>query len=406
MEPSHSRPLAGLASKNPDVVSKGQLPEQDCRTRVLVVDDSSSMQRWLTEILHSAPDLRVVGYAGSGAEAIRLAEELTPDVITMDINVSGMDGLRAIDCIMWSNPRPIVIVSSYNQKGSRAAFQGLDIGVVDIIEKPALNGPASEMLHSTTEIIGKIRMAAGIRLLPKFNYSPGKTCSSAAVGRVSTKHERPAEGSCLQYAAEGFPQVIAIGASTGGPAILQELLRVVHHESFPPIIIVQHMPERFNREFVEHLNAVSSLRVVEAREGQEPTRGTIYVSPGNAYVQINAQGCLAISDGPRVNYRKPSIDVLFHSLARRYGGQVLALVLTGMGEDGAVGASAIKHAGGIVIAQDEGSSMVFSMPGAAIKAGGVSHVLSKDRMKQLLLEVGEKTMPKSRPTSHDHLSYN
>jgi two-component system, chemotaxis family, protein-glutamate methylesterase/glutaminase len=406
MEPSHSRPLSGFASQDPDMAANGQLPGQDCRTRVLVVDDSYFMQRRLTEILQSAPDLRVVGYADSGAEAIRLAEKLSPDVITMDINMSQMDGLHAIDYIMRSNPRPIVIISSYTQKGSRAAFHGLDIGVVDIIEKPALNGSASDNMHCSSEIIGKIRMAAGIRLRPMFRTSPGETPASAVTNPTVAKQGEQADQPFFQNVTEGLPQVIAIGASTGGPAILQELLRGVQHEFFPPIVIVQHLPEKFNREFAEHLNSVSSLEVVEARAGQSLKRGTVYVTSGSSYVQINAQGCIAVSDGPRVNYRKPSIDVLFHSLARQYGSQVLAFVLTGMGEDGAVGASAIKRAGGIVIAQDEASSMVFGMPGAAIKAGGVSQILSNENIKRLFLELGEKTAAMSRPASCNNLSYN
>ncbi|EEF62170.1 chemotaxis-specific protein-glutamate methyltransferase CheB [Pedosphaera parvula] len=406
MESPDLSPSSSSAAPNPGMSANGHLPTADSRIRVLVVDDSYFMQRRLAEILHGAPDLRVVGYADNGAEAIRLAEKLSPDVITMDINMSQMDGLQAIDYIMRSNPRPIVIISAYTQKGSRAAFYGLDIGVIDIIEKPSSCGSTSDLLHCTSEIINKVRMAAGVRLASRL-HRLSEEGTVPPLDACASERQNQMECALLQNLPDGFPQVIAMGASTGGPTVLQKLLGAVPQEAFPPVVIVQHLPEKFNRELAEHLNAVSSLEVVEAREGQHLTNGTVYIAPGSSYLQINAHGCLTMNEGPRVNYRKPSIDVLFNSLARHHGSQVMAFVLSGMGEDGAVGALAIKRAGGAVIAQDEASSIVFSMPEAAIKAGGVDQVLSVERMERLLLQLGRKAASSaSRPPAYNRLLQN
>jgi len=363
----------------------------DYRTRVLVVEDSFFMQRRLTDILQSAPDLRVIGYADNGADAIRLAENLSPDVITMDINMAKCDGLHAIDYIMRSNPRPIIIISSYTRKGSRAALYGLEMGVVDIVEKPSSAGVALDIMERSAEIIQKVRTAARVRVIRTLrgnaDHSLGLQIPVAPPEKSPI--ELPSRLPGLEFP-EGFPRVIAIGASTGGPIVLQELMRAVPSEFFPPIVIVQHLPEKFTREFAIQLDAISSLQVMEAEEGMLLQNGCVYVAHGGCHLQVDAHGYLRLNHGPPVHHCKPSVDVLFHSLARHYGPQVLALILTGMGEDGAAGTLAIKRAGGAVIAQDEASCVVFGMPSAAIRAGGVDEVLSLEAIKLLLVRLSEK----------------
>lgn len=363
----------------------------DRRTRVLVVEDSFFMQRRLTEILHSAPDLRVIGYADNGADAIRLAENLAPDVITMDINMAKCDGLHAIDYIMRSNPRPIVIISSYTKKGSRAALYGLEMGVIDIVEKPSSGGVALDIIDRSAEIIQKVRTAARVRVVRTLRGTADDLSRLAATPPKEAPVAEPVGRLNLPDFANGLPRVIGIGASTGGPMALQELMRAVPHEFFPPIVVVQHLPERFTHEFAMQLDAVSSLTIVEAADGMMLHSGSVYVAPGGVHLQVDAHGRLVINNGPPVHYCRPSVDVLFHSLARHFGPNVLAMVLTGMGEDGAAGALAIKRAGGAIVAQDEASCVVFGMPAAAIKVGAVDEVLSLEAMKLLLFRISQRT---------------
>jgi len=369
----------------------GRAASADHRTRVLVVDDSYFMQRRLAEILQSAPDLRVVGYADNGAEAIRLAETLAPDVITMDINMAKFDGLHAIDYIMRSNPRPIVIISSYTRKGSRAALYGLEMGVIDIVEKPSSGGVDLDIMDRAAEIITKVRTAARVRVVRTLRGTP----SDSPLPQPPVREQVPertamgARASAIDFP-EDLPQVIGLGASTGGPVVLQELLSAVPGEFFPPVVIVQHLPEKFTREFAQQLDAVSSLEIMEAQNGQPLKSGSVYVAPGGFHLQLDSHGCLVINDGPPIHHCKPAVDVLFHSLARNFGPRVLAFVLTGMGEDGAAGALAIKQAGGAVVAQDEPSSVVFGMPAAAIAAGAVDLVLSLERMKHMFRQLAQR----------------
>lgn len=409
MEPAPTHRLSQSIS-SPELPRSGSHGlAADQRTRVLVVDDSYFMQRRLTEILHSAPDLRVIGCADNGAEAIRLAERLAPDVITMDINMTKLDGLHAIDYIMRSNPRPIVIISSYTPKGSRAALYGLEMGVIDIVEKPSSGGVALDIMQRAAEIITKVRTAARVRVVRTLRGGGDNpvTAPPPAPPRAESL-SAPAGGLSLLDFPNGLPQVIAMGASTGGPVTLQELLRAIPGEFFPPILIVQHLPEKFTREFASQLDAVSSLEIVEAQDGQSIKSGSVYVAPGGTHLQVDSQGCLVINHGPPVHHCKPSVDVLFHSLARHYGQHVLAFILTGMGEDGAAGALAIKRAGGAVIAQNEATSVVFGMPAAAIQAGAADEILSLESIKQVLVRLAHQadaSARQPRPSSpHVHSS--
>jgi two-component system chemotaxis response regulator CheB len=273
------------------------------------------------------------------------------------------------------------------------------MGVIDIVEKPSSGGVALDIIDRASEIISKVRTAARVRVVRTlrggFQDAPPPKASEPVTAIPSPG---PQTLPSFNFP-EGVPQVIAIGASTGGPHALQELLRGMPFEYFPPILVVQHLPEKFTREFAMQLDAISSLEINEAEHGQQIKRGQVYLAPGGFHLQIDSHGCLVVSEDPPVNHCRPSVDVLFHSLARHYGPHVLAFVLTGMGEDGAKGSVAIKRAGGTVLVQDEASCVVFGMPGAAIKAGGVDGVLSVDNLKKVLIRVGEKasgpTVPRS-----------
>jgi two-component system chemotaxis response regulator CheB len=211
------------------------------RTRVLVVDDSGFMQRRLAEILHSTSDLLVVGYAQDGVEAIRMAEKLEPDVITMDINMAKCDGLHAIEYIMRSRPRPIVIISSYTRQGSRAALYAFEMGVVEIVEKPSNSGVSLDLAECAAEIISKVRTAARIRVVR--TLQPSRNEPPRALAAKEKADAQPAISAPMAELAHGLPQIIVMGASTGGPVVLRELLQSIPHNTFPPVVIVQHLPE-------------------------------------------------------------------------------------------------------------------------------------------------------------------
>jgi two-component system, chemotaxis family, protein-glutamate methylesterase/glutaminase len=357
------------------------------RIRVLVVDDSRFMQRRIQEILEGVPDIRVAGFADNGAEAILQAEAIKPDVITMDVNMPKMDGLHAIDYIMRSTPRAIVVVSSYTRKGGPAALYALEMGVIDIMQKPSLGGVSLDLHSQAAELIAKVRTAARVKVV-----RTAMSLKSASQPARTHLPEAPFYPLPLASspAAVGVPQVIAIGASTGGPVALRSLMHSIPTRQFPPILIVQHLPERFTNDLARQLDALSIVEVAEAEDGWPVVNGFAYVAPGGKHMEVDERHCIRLHDDPPVNYCRPSVDVLFNSVARHYGSGALACVLTGMGEDGAAGAAQLNKTGAKVIAQDEASSVVYGMPQAAVSAGGVHEVLSLSEIEARFQRIGER----------------
>ncbi len=352
--------------------------------RVLVVDDSAFMQRRLTEILHSTPDLKVIACAANGLDAISLSERLRPDVITMDINMPKMDGLMAIGHLMRVAPRPIVVVSSYTRKCAQAAFQALDLGAIDVVEKASDTGVSLDMERSAAELIRKVRQASRIRVVRSGGMPsalPNKARTSAQA--PTPRKDPPANGAASQSA----PAVIVIGSSTGGPAALRELFRAIPSADGPPIVVVQHLPANFTAALAEQLADVSCIRVQEAVAGQTLQLGHAYIAPGHSHIEIDAHMRVVLNTDPPVKHCRPSVDVLFASVARQCGATALAIVLTGMGDDGADGSLAMKRAGACIIAQDEETSLVYGMPRAVVAAGAATRVLSLDQIKSVLVDV-------------------
>ncbi|MEM6821795.1 MAG: chemotaxis-specific protein-glutamate methyltransferase CheB [Verrucomicrobiota bacterium] len=348
--------------------------------RVLIVEDSCFMQRRLTEIIESDPGFSVVGVASNGLEGLSMSEDLEPDVITMDINMPKMDGLCSIDHIMASEPRPIIVVSSYARHVGRAAMYALELGVIDIIEKPSARSVSLDLPEKSAEIIKKIQMASRIKVVRNAGRmvslvtrlgtrQPGKEfqiTSLSSLPRVSGKVRTP--------------ELIAIGSSTGGPSVLAELLNGVKSIDFPPVLVAQHLPGKFTRDLAEQLNYVSMLEVIEAQAGMIPQRGCVYVAPGDQHMKLGSTGRLELASTPAINYCRPSVDVLFASIADAGVPNVMGLILTGMGKDGAEGARKLKETGAQVWGQDEGSCVVFGMPEAAHSAGGLNGFLTFEEL--------------------------
>ena len=339
-------------------------------TRVLIVDDSAFMRKVLEEIILSDPRMEVAGHAKDGREALTLAASLQPDVITMDINMPRMDGLEATQHIMAQNPRPIVIVSSESRQGAASTLRALELGAIDFVTKPS-SGIDLDMKKVGEELIRKLKMAAKVRVV--------RTATRADAGGTPVQKPLPHSPREAGGLGQHFPLVM-IAASTGGPTTLMRLMPRFPKDFPAAIVLIQHMPATFTSQLTLQLGEVSSLRVKEAEVNELLCPGTFYVCPGSHHLRISPTGRLKLDDGPRIFGYRPCADVAFESAAAYSGANVVGVVLTGMGGDGARGAQAIKAARGRVLAQDEATSVIFGMPAEAIRLGAVDFVLGIDEM--------------------------
>jgi two-component system, chemotaxis family, protein-glutamate methylesterase/glutaminase len=349
------------------------MPADDKKIRVLIADDSSYMRRVLAGIIERDPQLEVVGEARDGREAVDLAESLHPDVITMDLNMPRVDGLQATEMIMSQHPRPIVILSSDSRDGADTTLRALELGAIDFVPKPT-SGIDLDMNQVGEELNRKIRMASKVRVV----RTATRTKSSATSATVAAPGQAPsAWKSAVPAGEERFP-IVVIAASTGGPAMVMRLAPRFPKNYPAAIFLVQHMPATFTTQFGLQLAEVSQLRVKEAEHCERFRPGTFYVCPGSHHLSFSATGKILLDSGPRILGYRPSADVALETAAAFAGKMALAVILTGMGNDGAQGARAVKAAGGTVIAQDEATSVIFGMPAEAIKAGAVDRVLGID----------------------------
>jgi two-component system chemotaxis response regulator CheB len=344
--------------------------------RVLIVDDSAFMRKVLETIFNADDQLQVVGHAKDGREAVALAESLKPDVITMDINMPHVDGLQATAEIMTTNPRPIVVVSSESREGADSTLRALELGAIEFVAKPT-SGVDLDMQSVREELLRKVRMAAKVRVV----RTASRVASTIRNAPAATR-PRSAESFPVSAATSGLDQrfpVVVLGASTGGPATVMRLAPGFTADFPAAVILVQHMPAAFTTQYTAQLAEFTSIRVKEA-EANEPLRpGTLYVCPGGQHLRISPTGRLQL-DGTsgRVNGYLPNIDVTMESVASYAGAMGIGAILTGMGNDGAAGCQAIKRAGGLVLAQDEATCVIFGMPFEAIKVGAVDEVLGID----------------------------
>jgi two-component system chemotaxis response regulator CheB len=338
------------------------------KIRVLIVDDSASVRQVLKEILDSDPQIEVMAVASDPYVAAQRIREEVPDVITLDIEMPRMDGLTFLDRIMSQHPIPIVICSTLTDAGSDSALSALEKGAVTIITKPKL-GAREFFEESRIRICDAVKSAARARLKnerPVRLEAPPKLTADAVLAR-------PVSSALIQTT----EKVVVVGASTGGTEALREFLEALPLDA-PGIVVVQHMPEHFTARFAERLNGLCRITVKEAEDNESVIRGQALIAPGNRHLLLKRSGAryyVEVRDGPLVSRHRPSVDVLFRSAARYGGRNVVGVLMTGMGDDGAKGMLEMRQAGAFNIAQDEASCVVFGMPAEAIKLGAADRVL-------------------------------
>jgi two-component system chemotaxis response regulator CheB len=346
------------------------------KIRVLIVDDSAVVRRTLSDVLSSDPAIEVIATASDPFVAAERIQEQVPDVITLDIEMPGMDGLTFLQKIMSQHPIPVIICSSLAEEGAPSALRALEYGAVDIIAKPRL-GSQKFIQESSLLLCEAVKAAAGARVRP---YSPRRTIEPKHTADVILARATSAM-------VETTEKVVVIGASTGGTEALRALLETLPADT-PGIVIVQHMPELFTRAFANRLDTLCHITVKEAENNDTILRGRALIAPGNHHVLLKRSGAryyVEIKDGPLVSRHRPSVDVLFRSAARYAGRNAVAVILTGMGDDGARGMLEMKQAGASTIAQDEATSVVFGMPNEAIKRGAVDVILPLQSIAESML---------------------
>jgi len=351
-------------------------PAANKKFRVLIVDDSAFMRKVLEQIFNADDQLQVVGHAKDGREAVAMAESLKPDVITMDINMPHMDGLQATAQIMTTNPKPIVIVSSESKEGAAGSLKSLELGAIEFVGKPS-SGIDLDMQNVKEELVRKVRMAAKVRVVRTASRL-ALTVQGTKGGAAPAKPSPPVRTAPVIPADQRFP-IVVLGASTGGPATVMRLAPGFTRDFPAAVFLVQHMPASFTTQYATQLSEFTSIRVKEAEANESVQPGTLYICPGAQHLRIMPAGRIQLDAASgRINGYLPNIDVTMETVAAFAGAMSIGVILTGMGNDGANGAKAIKSAGGMVLAQDEASSVIFGMPAEAIKLAVVDHVLGID----------------------------
>jgi two-component system, chemotaxis family, protein-glutamate methylesterase/glutaminase len=352
------------------------------KIKVLVVDDSAVVRKMITDALNRDPQIEVVGVAPDPYIAREMILQLEPDVLTLDIDMPRMDGITFLKILQQHRPMPVIIISSLSQAGSRAAFEALQAGAVDVLAKP-----------SSAYSIGNLGEQLAMRV---------KAAASAHLRRYNTDiRTRPPVAAAAKPAGAFHPrQIICIGASTGGVEALTRVLSELP-AGLPGIAIVQHIPPYFSRVFAERVNSQSALEVREAAEGDLLRPGVALIAPGDYHLTAHWNGSgyrVALNQKPAVHHCRPAVDVLFRSVAEIPDARVVAAILTGMGSDGALGLKALKERGATTLAQDESSSVVYGMPRAAAELGVVDRVLPLSQIAAALCEAAQ-TMnhPRNQP---------
>lgn len=331
------------------------------KTRVLIVDDSALIRRLFTELLNADPGIEVLDTASDPFEAREKIKKLNPDVITLDVEMPHMDGIVFLEKIMSLRPMPVVMVSSMTQKGADTTLRALELGAVDYISKPTEKQTRDTLSELQAELIDKVKSAAYSKVQQRRAVIANENTvdPSRIIRFVPTKH------------AEG--KLIAMGASTGGVEALREIISVLPGNS-PPILVTQHMPSAFTKSFARRLDSCSQVKVHEAEHNQVIVPGNVYIAPGGMHMEIRKSGTDLVChlfDGPNISGHKPSVDVLFTSVASIMKSKAVGVILTGMGRDGAEGMLAMKRAGAFNIGQNEESCVVYGMPKAAFINGAI-----------------------------------
>jgi two-component system chemotaxis response regulator CheB len=340
------------------------------KVRVLVVDDSALMRKLIPQMLEADGSIEVVGTVMDGNFCLKKIEELHPNVVTLDLQMPGMNGIDTLKEIMRRSPLPVIVVSSHSTDGASITFKALGLGAFDFVTKP--QDASAHMAETAKQLIAKIKAAADCKIV-RPGILPGMP---ARPEKISAGRPSPPP-----------TKTVAIGISTGGPQALEFLLPQLPPEFPGTILVVQHMPENFTEMFARRLDELCAVRVKEAQSGDLLQAGRVLVCPGNRHMKVKrmARGDLVIlNDEERVNGHRPSVDVLFHSVAEEFGPLGIAVLMTGMGDDGAQGLGAVKKAGGMTLAQSEESCVVYGMPKAAIERGYATRVVALDVLSSTL----------------------
>ena len=345
------------------------------KTRVVVVDDSALIRSLLKEIIDRQPDMQCVGVAADPLVAREVIRDTSPDVITLDIEMPRMDGIDFLSRLMRLRPMPVVMVSTLTERGADVTLKALELGAVDFVAKPKI-GVSDGLRQLGADITDKIRTAAKARVhrlatpAAGANAAPAKPVTMASLGRLSTE------------------KIIFIGASTGGTEATREVLTSLPADC-PAVMITQHMPPGFTKSYAARLDGLCRIRVAEASDGERVLPGHAYIAPGGFHLSVERSGAnyiARVQDGEPVNRHKPSVEVLFDSAARVVGRNALAVMLTGMGADGAKAMRSMRDAGSHNLVQDENSCVVFGMPREAIAHGAANEVLPLTQIAPRLIE--------------------
>ena len=349
--------------------------------KVLIVDDSALVRQVLTEIISGDTAFEVVGTAADPFVARDKIKQLKPDVLTLDVEMPRMDGLTFLENLMRLHPLPVLMVSSLTERGAEVTLQALELGAVDFVTKPKLDVKAGLTAYAE-ELRSKLRMAARARVVSRGNLNSGaaKAKPLARSGKLYGTTEK----------------IIAIGSSTGGTEAVKDVIRMMPADA-PAIVVTQHIPAAFSGPFAQRLDSVGAMRACEAQDGQQIVPGHVYVAPGGLHLRVVRSGArymCQLTDSAPECFQRPAVDVLFRSVAEHVGPNAVAAVLTGMGEDGARGLLQLRQAGARTLVQDEATSVVWGMPGAAFKLGGAEQLLPLPQIADQLLRLAAGTATK------------
>ena len=355
------------------------------RVRVLIVDDSALVRQILTEMLSLDPGIEVVGTASDAHFAREKIKLLNPDVITLDVEMPRMDGITFLRNLMRLHPMPVVMVSSLTEQGAEVTLDALSLGAVDYLPKPKID-IAATLKNYSEDLIAKVMMASRARVRA---LDPARRSSLATVPKHSADAIIPAGAAAR--ALRTTERIIAVGASTGGTEAIKDVLMGLPPDA-PGVVIAQHIPAAFSAPFAKRMDGCCALTVTEAKDGQQILPGHAYIAPGDRHLLVARDGAryvCRLDSGPEVNRHKPSVDVLFRSVAQNAGRNAIGVLLTGMGKDGARGLREMRDAGSPTIAQDEDTSVVWGMPGEAVAIGAAQAVLPLQDIAANLCRISE-----------------
>jgi two-component system, chemotaxis family, protein-glutamate methylesterase/glutaminase len=353
--------------------------------RVLIVDDSVLARQMLSEILGSDPGIEVAGVAPDPYSAREKIKQLNPDVLTLDVEMPRMDGITFLENLMRLRPMPVVMISSLTDKGAEVTLRALELGAVDYIPKGKLD-IARGLLECSEDIRSKVKVAARARVR---TLDERKLANREMAKRYAVDSGTGQDSEIQKLRSSEV--IIGLGASTGGTEAIVDVLTYLP-ANMPAVVITQHILEHFSKSFARNLNSKSRLEVVEAEHGMKIEPGHAYLAPGGMHLQVVRQGSghiCNLDDGPLRSRHKPSVDVMFESLARNVGANAIGVIMTGMGTDGRAGLELMQQSGAVTLAQDEKSSVVWGMPGAAVKQGCVDEVVSLQSIARRLIELSQ-----------------